>query len=746
MSLTKSLKYAVTDFVRLACYDGGLGVLSTYYGETNALQEGRRLHSEVQALHPYFTPEKHIDCEVFGVALRGRADLYYESDETLHLIEIKTGLADFFELDAEDIERMFAQLKVYALMSGQMCAQKKKIVLELIYIHQVSSKQRTVRKEFTLAEIEKEMRPRFEYFKKWLAQLDALREREKTDLELLPFLYPEFRTNQRDMTVYAYQVLKGSGHSLVDAPTGIGKTASMLFAGLKTLAQHDDKKLYYATSKSSVKNQVSSFATKSLDQTSIRTCELTSKQKVCFNTDKRCDSRDCQFAKNYFAKARAALAEGFASEQQFDRARIDELARKHEACPFELSLDISRYSRVMVGDLNYVFDPLVRLQRHFNEEDEMLLVVDEAHNAPSRLRDMYSVSISLAGLRKLEDDVEAEAPQALEVVKPIVKLFAARAKKMTEDSQVTESVPRGLMAKLDKANAFLRTEYGEKEMAIPDVFAPLQNWYYRLQFLIELPDQSVFRIIEEGGERGYVFNYFCLDPRVFLRDVANTIMSSVWFSATLRPSRLFSTELQIFDKMHYKSFGSPFVPEQTDVKLRADIDLRYKNREQSIPKIIKLIEELGQSTENSMIFFSSYGFMKAVMAEIPPELYERLHVQGKGIDEKSQELFLERFRTQTGVIGCCVLGSYFSEGVDLVGDSLKNVVVLGVGIPAPSGTQNALQEYWNDQGENGFDFAYRFPGIVRVLQASGRLIRSESDTGQLILCDSRMYDIMSYLH
>ena len=576
------------------------------------------------------------------------------------------------------------------------------------------------------------------------------------------FPYKTLRSSQGDMIKECYRDIKHGSRLFCQAPTGIGKTVSTLYPSVKCVGEGIADKIFYLTSKQSIRREALSAMEKmNKAGVGLRTCVISARESMCANHAARlrggrlssnCNPLLCPYAKGYYDRVSHAMADIIASGDAYDAKKIRETAEKFKVCPYELSLDLSELCDVIICDYNYVFSPTVYLKRYFDGErnEKYIFLVDEAHNLPDRAREMYSSRLRKTDFEMLmgglaQDDV-LSAPCL-----SIISAFDALGRicddnsRYSEDSgrigySVERSLPSNFSEELERFAKKIDSWLKNNESHPTYIYAE------ELSFKI-----FEYRKIAERFDRGYItfitksdddisLLLYCLDPSRELSLALDRAVSSILFSATLTPTDYFADILDGGKNTVSVSFPSPFPSENLCVAVVDSISTRFEDREKSYKKISSCIAgTVSAKPGNYMVFFPSYGYMNEVK-KIFCEKYPKVTVieQTKKMTSSQKEDFISSFKADGRTrIAFCVLGGSFSEGIDLPGERLIGVICVGVGLPGLSNENNIIREYYDEKNGCGYDYAYTYPGMNSILQAVGRVIRTETDRGIAVLIDDR---------
>ena len=730
--------------------------------------EGQKAH---QKLQNSFGALYHSEVELQNVSklddvyfyVKGRADgiIYHNGYYTID--EIKTVSAKRFSSGVVD-KLHIAQLYCYAYF---LCKTKEieSVNARIIYYNIDSEEIEYHDKTVTVNEL-RDFYINLLSAVLWRAKF--LRDRKLKRMPAAasaPFPYSTLRNSQTEMIKECYRDIKHGNRLFCQAPTGIGKTVSTLYPSVKCMGEGVADKIFYLTSKASIKREAYNALEKmNAAGASLKGIVLSSREQMCVcdaakkrggRLSSNCRPDICPYAKAYYDKANGAIEELMSSRECLDSNTVKSFARSREVCPYELSLDLSMLCDVIVCDYNYVFSPTVYLKRYFDENfgggrEKYIFLVDEAHNLPDRARDMFSSRLSGDDIESIitllgEDSKLTHACLTLlKSFENLEKLCADNMKYDSEGSSVGYSVERSLPENFirdlgafsEKCDGWMK--YNEDH---PAYFAVEDLSYRIFEFkkICECYDRHYLTFINTANHKVSLLLY-CLDPSHNLSIALDRAVASVMFSATLTPTDYFADILGGGKKTVSVSFESPFPRENLCVTAVDKISTRYEDREKSYKKIVSCIAAtLSGKVGNYMVFFPSYSFMESVL-KIFSAKYPKVTVlpQKKSMTASEREAYLGEFRDDGKLrVGFCVLGGSFSEGIDLPGKRLIGVVVIGVGLPGLSDENNIIRDYYEEKCGFGYDYAYTYPGMNSVLQAVGRVIRTETDRGVAVLIDDR---------
>ncbi len=732
--------------------------------------------------------------------IRGRADLIihtpdHESDWP---IEVKSTQGPLSDLSPDGFSHHWAQVRLYAYLLLQKEDRSQKAAGEseqpspkekkdscryaLAYISAQDQQFTLLERSESIAELEAWAQSCCQAYLSMALDWQQHLLQRNASIQALKFPYRHLREGQRDFMEMALLQMRKHRALLVEAPTGIGKTIASLYPAIKALGRQIHQRIFYLTAKRST-SVVARHTVERLTEEGLvlRHLQMTAKEQLCLAPQVYCEAQLCPYAQHYYERSRLALHEGLLS-LALNESIIRQLAQKYRCCPFELQLDLAAYCDLIIGDYNYAFDPRIKLDRFFSEDPlPHCLLIDEAHNLPDRSRDMYSQQICEKQILALHQKIQETRPDLADLSTLLAPLEPLRqildqGQTPTENLSFTQEEasfmqgieylvpgflsskhpPQTLIQFWRESCSFLRALIDE----IDDLTLQkdLKALYFDLLFFLRLADSlwhDAFRFLLrwEENEEGHalVLQILCLDASDFIVSTYYPRHSAIFFSATLSPMSWFQRNLCGRDRDRAAEeliLDSPFPRENRLVILHHGIATEFRERQQSLPQLAKSILLAAKAARgNCLVFFPSYAYLQQCLQLCRLALEKQgltCLIQKRDMKQQEQAKFLAHFKqTAKPVIAFAVLGGSFSEGIDLVGEQLKAVVVVGTGLPGLSLERDLLRFHYDEEGEDGFAFAYRYPGLIRVLQAAGRLIRSEHDRGFIILIDRR-YESEAY--
>ncbi|MCJ8008572.1 ATP-dependent DNA helicase [Lederbergia wuyishanensis] len=721
------------------------GSIESGFRSVTTLTEGTKAHRKVQKDYSdndesevFLQTEMVYDHLLF--VIEGRCDGLLRLEDGVTIDEIKSTSGNLQEITEDTYPVHWAQAKCYAYMYAKQ-HEFSEINVQLTYIQKETEETKKFRSKFHFQDLEDFM---FMLLKSYAPYGKWLKEHEqelKNSARDLTFPYEAYRKGQRQLAASVYKTIVDEKTLFATAPTGIGKTISTLFPAVKAIGEGNLKKIFYLTARTTTR-QTAEEALRLMRNNGLnaKSVTITAKDKICFTEEKICTKEHCPFADGFYDRINDAVLDILSNESELTRETIEIYARKHMVCPFEYSLELAYAADAVICDYNYIFDPRVSLKRIFDEiKKQTVLLVDEVHNLVDRARDMYSASLEKRMFLELKRLFKHS--HVFESTKLINDFFLRIRKQANgEQYQVLQEVDEEFNRLIEKfiedaEQELFRGVEGENGQALLDAYFAALSW----SRITKLYDEQYVTYIEVIRNE-VMIKMFCLDPSTVVHQAGKSFKARIYFSATLSPLNYFMLMLGAKDDDYTVSIPSPFSKEQTDVRVHS-LSTRYRDREESIMPIVQSIEEvITERPGNYIIFFPSYQYMNRVFDEwTVRDTGISTIIQGPGMTETEREDFLLKFQPdqKDSLIAFAVLGGIFSEGVDLKGDRLNGVFLVGVGLPQIGFERELIKKYFNDIGKNGYDISYVFPGMNKILQAGGRLIRTETDKGIIVLFDDR---------
>lgn len=728
----------------LAEFAAKSGSLDRRFTPSPTAQEGIAGHQEVVLRRPpHYQKEMSLTIQYEGLLIRGRADGY---DSEAHCLEeIKTFYGDFEKLPDNHRQLHWAQARLYGWMYCRQ-HQRNGITLALIYFDLHDQREYRVEEHFTLPELVAYGEDLAEVYWQWQQQINARQQQLSQWIDELAFPYGSFRSAQRQMAESVYKAAATGRVLLAEAPTGTGKTLASIFPAIKAFNKTPVDKIFYLTAKTTGKQlaleNLQLIASDGID-TPLRVLELTAQEKICLEPDKRCTGDSCPFARNFYDKLQQARQAAYTTPL-LTRQTLTQLAHTHEICPYYLGMEMSRWVDILVADFNYYFDTSALLQGLTRELNwHPYLLVDECHNLVERARQMYSAELDRSVLLAAKRLAPKPIKTSLERVN---RLWLATIKTL-DFSETALTLLNASPEKLNLALTGFTNDYIDFLQRHPD--HPVQHtavqefFFAALNYLekLELVDEDYCIDMQRPQPKQEVLTLRNLIPARPLAARLAQAHSACFFSATLRPAYFYQQMLGLPDDTVYLQVPSPFASQQLQVKVARHISTRYRDRSTAIGPLCDIIEQqVTAATGNYLAFFSSYEFLQQIERELQQRLSSAnvtVITQSRRMSEQDREAFIERFTHEQNLLGLAVLGGAFSEGVDLPGDALKGAFIATLGLPQINPVTEHLRQRLQQVFQQGYHFAYLYPGIQKVVQAAGRVIRTQEDTGYLWLLDDR---------
>ena len=744
------IRISVRNLVEFILREGDIDNRTGGGQDPENMQMGSRIHrkiqrqmgSDYQAEVPLKT---EIVCDGFTLKIEGRADGLIHTKEQVMVDEIKGVLRELDRVQ-EPAGIHLAQAKCYASMVAEQEGVDE-IGVQMTYCQMETEEVKRFQYSYQSNELKVWFDEVIRQYKKWAKFQIEWRKARNASIKGIEFPFP-YRKGQRELAVSVYRTILRKKKLFIQAPTGVGKTISTVFPAVKAVGEELGEKIFYLTAKTITRTVAEqAFETLREQNLKFKVITLTAKEKICFCEETSCNPDDCPYAKGHFDRVNDAVYELLMQEDVMSREVLEAQARKHKVCPFEMALDVSTWVDGVICDYNYVFDPDARLRRFFAEGGAggYLFLIDEAHNLVERGRQMYSAELCKEDFLAVKKLVKGEAPRFAKRLEACNKILLAM-KKECENYKVLDNISHfgiQLMNVLSETDRYL------EECVDKEVRETVLDFYFQVRSFLNIYDglDENYVIYTEYQENGrFVLKLFCVNPAANLQKCLDKGNSAVFFSATLLPiqyyKRLLSTE---------KDNYAVYIDSSFDTKKRllmngVDVSTRYtmRSREMYQRYATYIFRVVKAKMGNYLIFFPSYRFMEDVYQEFTQLLASdeeemELVIQQKHMDEEERENFLRAFEMgrEKSLIGFGVLGGIFSEGIDLTNEKLIGTLIIGTGLPQVCNEREILKSYFDQKGLYGFDYAYRYPGMNKVLQAAGRVIRTEDDRGVILLLDER---------
>ena len=741
------LHISVRNLVEFIFREGDIDNRSGKLVSPDAMTEGTRIHRQIQkSMGEGYQAEVPLKItfeeEDYSLTLEGRADgIFVNEDEVTIIDEIK-GIYRNLDKMEEPVYVHKAQAMCYAYIVAVQSGLPQ-IGIQMTYCNLDTNDIKRFTEIYEYAEVEQWFEKLLEKYKRWADFQISWRKIRKASIKTLDFPYP-YREGQKALVSDVYRTILRKKNLFIQAPTGVGKTISTVYPAVKAVGEDLADRVFYLTAKT-ITGTVARDTFWLLEEKGYRgkIIQLTAKEKMCLCEEMECNPINCPYAKGHYDRVNDAVYDTLQKEDMFTREFLLEQAQLHCVCPFEFSLDVATWADDIICDYNYVFDPTVYLKRFFQEgvRGDYIFLVDEAHNLVERSREMYSAVL-----------VKEDVLNAKKLLKPyhhgLEKLLDRCNKQLLEYKRecngyhVYDNLGSILYTLMNIAS--MLDDFLQKPADIPGRKEILDFYFSIRNFLsiYDLVDENyvIYSEIREDGS--FMIKLFCVDPSKNLQKCLDKGNATIFFSATLLPINYYK-ELLSTRKDNYAIYAkSTFSKEQSLLLFAKDVSTRYTRRNRAeFSKIASYIRETVKVKKgNYMVFFPSYQLMHQVYEE-----YEKLDgistviLQENNMKEKEREQFLEEFEKEReeSLVAFCVMGGIFGEGIDLKNDKLIGAIVVGTGLPQISNEREILKNYYDNKSGNGFDFAFRYPGMNKVLQAAGRVIRTTEDCGVILLLDER---------
>lgn len=765
---------------------------------------GSEYHAEIGLQYTWNTPEYDIIIEgrADGIIDYNWGEHSVASHETTGVFTIEEDAQDR-ELPApkkqekvviDEIKGTYRELKRITKPAGVHLAQAKcyaymyaeenhleQIGVRMTYCHIETETLKYFHEDYTFPELRQWFDELMQEYKKWADFQFEWNGIRTASIRKLQFPFP-YREGQKELVTYVYQTIYHKRKLFLEAPTGVGKTISTVFPTVKSMGEGMTEKIFYLTAKTITRTVAQEcFGLLQENGLHMKTIILTAKDKICFMKQEgspeaaaladrageaECNPDACPYANGHFDRINEAMYDLLTHEEHFTREKVMEYAIRHQVCPFEFSLDMSLFSDAVICDYNYVFDPRVYLKRFFADgigRRNYVFLIDETHNLLDRGREMYSAALFKNSFLSTKRLIKETAPKVAAHLDKCNKELLAM-KRQCESYRKEKNID-GFVVALNRLYGVI-DDFLDEHDTFPNKKELLEFYFEVAHFLnmYEIMDEKyvVYSQLMDDGD--FMLKLFCVDPSRNLRQCMQKGRSTILFSATLLPIQYYKrllggepTDYEVYAK-------SAFDENKKALLIASDVTSRYTRRsEEEFRRIARYIHEVvRQRHGNYMVFLPSHLFLEQVYDCFMEAYYDadimECIVQEDYMSEAKREEFLLRFQGNAGsdladridfeigeadetiLIGFCVMGGIFSEGIDLKHDSLIGAIIVGTGIPQVGCERQLLKEYFDAQGENGFDYAYRYPGMNKVLQSAGRVIRTAEDIGVVALLDERFLE------
>lgn len=738
---------------------------------TEAMALGNKIHRKIQKrmgigyeaevpLFTYVTLKSKETGDTFELKIEGRADGILRDGSEIMVDEIKGVYMDIHQLK-EPILVHKAQAMCYAYM---ICERENPafISVQVTYCHLESEEERRFKETYTSLEIRQWFENLISRYEPWAIYEYDWKQKRNASIQHLEFPFP-YREGQRELAAYVYKTIERKKKIFIQAPTGVGKTISTVFPSVKAMGEGLADRIFYLTAKTITRTVAQEcFELLSGQDLNFKYLTITAKEKLCFlEGHPDCNPGACPYAKGHYDRVNDSVYDMLIHETNMDRDTILSYAEKHHVCPFEMCLDASLFADSIICDYNYAFDPNVYLRRFFSEgnKDSFIFLIDEAHNLVERAREMYSAILVKEDFLKVKRILNAEAAKSYPPeIKYIIKIFVAALEKCNktmldwkhacDEFELLDDISSFTFRLMQVINSY---ELFTKEIRDLPERETVLNFFFDVRHFLNMYDlmDDKYRIYTDyDAEGNFRIKLQCMDPSSRLSEAMTYARGTALFSATLLPVRYYKEQLSTTEDDYAVYAKSSFLPSQRKIIIANDVTSKYTRRTtDEYSRIAGYIEDFVSARQgNYLVFFPSYAFLNHVYDAMKLPEQTTVLIQNPSMNEAEKEEFLGAFDSENTntLVGLCVMGGIFGEGIDLKEDRLIGTAIVGTGLPQVCNERELFKSYYDAKKGNGFDYAYLYPGINKVFQAGGRVIRTANDKGVILLLDERFTN-RSYL-
>lgn len=767
----QDVKISVRNLVEFMFREGDID--STGFGmkNTEAMALGNKIHRKIQkqmgigyeAEVPLFALVTLQSKEYgdFQLKIEGRADGILRNDSQVMVDEIKGVFMDIQQLK-EPLPVHRAQAMCYAYM---ICEQENltHISVQVTYCHLETEEKRYFKEDYTNLEIQNWFEDLIKRYEPWAIYEYDWKQKRNDSIRSLQFPF-SYREGQKELAACVYKTIEHQKKIFIQAPTGVGKTISTVFPAIKAIGEKLADRIFYLTAKTITRTVAEEcFQLLSSQDLNFKYLTITAKEKLCFLEGRpECNPISCPYAKGHYDRVNDCVYDMLVHESGMDRETILSYSQKHKVCPFEMGLDASLFADGIICDYNYAFDPNVYLRRFFSDgnKENYIFLIDEAHNLVERAREMYSATLVKEDFLKVKRILNAEAAHSYypPEVKYIIRVFVATLEKCNktmlswkhecDEFEVLTDISSFCFQLMRVLNSF---ELFAKEVRdLPEKDTVL-NLFFDIRHFLNMYDllDDKYRIYTDyDSAANFRIKLQCMDPSTRLAEAMAYARGTALFSATLLPMRYYMEQLSTAQDDYAVYAKSSFSSRQREIIIANDVTSKYTRRTLGeYRKISEYIREFIRAKQgNYIVFFPSYTFLDRVLEQIGVLENTKILVQSPSMTEEEKESFLSSFRSENthALVGFCVMGGIFGEGIDLKEDQLIGTAIVGTGLPQVCNERELFKNYYDSLGKRGFDYSYLYPGINKVFQAGGRVIRTVRDKGVILLLDER-FSQRSYL-
>ena len=746
------LHISVRNLVEFVLRSGDIDDRSSGRNQVTAMQEGTKVHKKIQGrmgsdYHAEVPLKFVISYEEYELGIEGRADgvIYedtLEANSHCCVDEIKGVYFDLEHME-EPIEVHLAQAKCYAYI---LCEQNhlSSIDVQLTYCNMDTNDVKRFRDTYGYEELSTWFYHVISLYKRWSDFQFYFRRIRQDSIHQLEFPF-SYRKGQKELAQNVYLSIHRNKNMFIQAPTGSGKTLSTIFPAVKAVGEEDGERIFYLTAKT-ITRTVAKDTYQLLEEKGYRgkTVIITAKDKMCPLEERKCNPDDCPYAKGHFDRINDAVFDILQRQDIFDGEDILNWAKERMVCPFELNLDISSWCDNIICDYNYVFDPNVYLKRFFAEgsRSEGIFLIDESHNLVERGREMYSETLIKEEFLHIKKYFKVYQGGIVRSLDKCNRFLLDLKRRTLNEFLLIEDIDVLILHLMNLCNGFER--FFEKHIEL-DGMDEIRDFYFKVRNFLNLSEgldhrYQIYCDFDDDGQ--FCLHLFCVDPSFLLQQRLDRGNAAVFFSATLLPITYYKNLLCCDENPYAVYADSVFDPKKRGLYIGRDVTSKYKSRSKEMYEnyAAYISKILHQKKGNYMVFFPSYLFMEEVYQKYLEHYHrdEELLIQRSDMKEAEKEEFLNHFdESEHTVVGFCVLGGVFSEGIDLTGNRLIGSIIVGTGLPGVSNRRKIMMDYFDRIDGNGFLYSYLYPGMNKVMQAAGRVIRTQDDVGVVVLLDER---------
>ncbi|MCF0134252.1 MAG: ATP-dependent DNA helicase [Blautia sp.] len=715
--------------------------------DKESMQKGSRLHRKIQksmgsGYQAEVSLKRKTEYEELDIIVEGRADGIFEKDGCTFVDEIKGSHKAPSRIVSPTLVHR-GQAMCYAYIYAQE-RRLDRIGVQITYVDLDTEEVRYFPEILSFPELKEWYDSILDSYYKWVSYLTKWREVRNLSAQKIAFPFP-YREGQRKMVGSVYHAIANHKQIFVQAPTGVGKTMSTVFPAVRSVGEGKADMLFYLTAKT-ITRTVAQEAFSILQTGGLlwKVLTITAKEKLCFCEKTECNPEACPYAKGHFDRINEAVYELWTTGNCYDRETLLSHADKWKVCPFEMSLDLSLWVDAVICDYNYVFDPNVCLKRFFADgvKGNYIFLIDEAHNLVDRAREMYSASICKEEVLRIRNIMKFYSPRVTKALNKVNRQLLELKKECGRYEVLAGpgGLPVSLLALQGELDHFMEES---QNVAVTE---QILDFYFSVRDFLnvsELLDENYVVYSEHKDDGEFRLNLMCVNPAVNLAQRLEKGVGTAFFSATLLPMTYYRKMLSVRTDDFGIYVQSPFDREKRCLVVGRDVSSRYTRRGyEEYHKIAGYLAQcVWQKKGHYMVFFPSYKMLEDVYAIYETEFsadWVKCIRQTPSMQEREREEFLEEFeKDENTLLGFCIMGGIFSEGIDLIGNRLIGAIIVGTGLPQVSVEKEILKNYYDKKGENGFDYAYRYAGMNKVLQAAGRVIRTRNDEGVILLLDER---------